>query len=404
MESGAPAHATPGRRSAAGAASRGTATGGALGGIDLVTLQSLLTDSIAQAVKPLHEEIGALRERVQIAEELASHAASESGDSGSERSSSSGGDSVLEDTESYLRIDPASNQHFGAADIANSGEFKPHRHELYGHRPYMVLTKGGNDNGGTLGFALSYAEPLSLFGKAGADAAESIAEQYASGACDEDPEAFLSDLVALRNNLREQYRLTNVFRSIIVQKARAMRPGATAYDKAEVKYVERVLNERDFATPDTAAEIEKLRGRFATKSNKHDLERLSKKASGGGGGGGDFSGGESSDDDSDAGARKSRNKKKREKAKAKKRERAERERVEREKREKREKRERGSRGSGDDRSRRDDSGSRDGGERSSSKSKHAAGDGKRRVDKGKSRSKKTQDRDDGSDDDEAGFE
>ena len=30
----------------------------------------------------------------------------------------------------------------------------------------MVLTKDGNDVGGILGLALSYAEPLSLFGKA----------------------------------------------------------------------------------------------------------------------------------------------------------------------------------------------------------------------------------------------
>ena len=120
------------------------------------------------------------------------------------------------------------------------------------------------------------------------------------------------DLVALRNTLREQYRLTNVYRSIIVQKARALRPGATDYDKAEVKYIERALAQRDFAAPDTAAEVKALRGNFARKSNKAELERLSKKGAGGGGGGGDSSGGESSDDDSDAGARKSRNKKKRE--------------------------------------------------------------------------------------------
>lgn len=97
---------------------------------------------------------------------------------------------------------------------------------------------------------------------------------------------FLQDLVALRNSVRELYGMSNLLRSIIVQKARALRPGATDYDKAEVRYLERALHERDFNTADTAAEIALLRDKFAKRSSKADLERLSKKASGGGTGGG----------------------------------------------------------------------------------------------------------------------
>ena len=129
------------------------------GGIDAAALAMLLKDSIAAAVEPLQRELGALSERVRVAEIAASRAGSDAGsDSTSTRSSESY--DVLGDEEVYLPIDPASNNHFGAADISNTGELKPHRHDLYGHRPWMVLTKGGNENGGNLGFALSYAEPL----------------------------------------------------------------------------------------------------------------------------------------------------------------------------------------------------------------------------------------------------
>jgi hypothetical protein len=105
--------------------------------INLAALKSMLDESISKAVTPLHEEIGALRERVRAAEESSHHADSESS-SGSEASVES--DGILGNEESYLQIDPHSNHHYGAADLAHTGEFKPHRHDLYGHRPYMVLS------------------------------------------------------------------------------------------------------------------------------------------------------------------------------------------------------------------------------------------------------------------------
>ena len=44
------------------------------------------------------------------------------------------------------------------------------------------------------------------------------------------------NLLALCNNLRETYMLGNCYRTILMQKSRAMmRRGATAYDKAECK-------------------------------------------------------------------------------------------------------------------------------------------------------------------------
>ena len=296
--------------------------------VDASVLQSLISDSIAEgiasAVAPLHQEIGALKERIILTESLVERRGTDSGDGDIEEldeydddddASSDGGGSVLDDDDYYIVIDPKSNPHFGAAAIANEGDYRPRRVDLYGNKSWMVFTKGGTDTGGTLAFALSYAEPLSLFGHAAHKRAEALCEQYGSG--EGDPERFLEDLVALRNSLREQYQLTNRLRSLIVQKARALRPGATEYDKQECRFIERVFEENDYRGADMSEEIARLKGRFAKKSNRAELDRLSKRAGGGGGGGG----GIASDDDSDSdggGGGKSRSAKKRAKAKARK--------------------------------------------------------------------------------------
>ena len=68
-----------------------------------------------------------------------------------------------EDTQLYLDI-PQGNPHFGASRLRANGDFRPGRKELYGHKPYDVLTRFGAEPDGTLAVALSYAEPLALFG------------------------------------------------------------------------------------------------------------------------------------------------------------------------------------------------------------------------------------------------
>ena len=97
-----------------------------------------IRSAITLATAPLHEELGALRERVDLSEAIsASRDESERGSEGSESSDVSAQtfESVLADEGSYLRVDPKSNNHFGAPDLANGGDFKPHRHDLYGERP-----------------------------------------------------------------------------------------------------------------------------------------------------------------------------------------------------------------------------------------------------------------------------
>ena len=59
----------------------------------------------------------------------------------------------------------------------------------------MVLTKNGADTGGTLGFALSYAEPLALFGKAAADRSIDLCEAFFSQVLINEQEFLLTNIV-----------------------------------------------------------------------------------------------------------------------------------------------------------------------------------------------------------------
>ena len=360
--------------------------GGTIPSVDLAALKSIIDESVHKAITgataPLHEEIGALRERANRAEtavdEFAKRVEESESDGGSESAVSTIA-SLIADEDFYLRVDAKQNQHFGAADLANNGQFKPHRHDLYGHAPWMVLTKGGNDTGGVLGFALSYAEPLALYGKTSYEGCTDILERAIAMESDDDFQKVIESLVALRNNLREHYRMCNLFRTIIAQRARALRPGASEYDKAEVKYIERVLNERDYATADTADAIARLKNQFSRRSNKAHLEHLSKKTGGGGSGGGGGANVDSDDDSDDGGSsRKSRNKKKRDKAKAKKRAARESESAGSGGERAGKDRDKSSRRTGGERTQsRDSSGSRDGGGKSKDRSKSAPKPGKR---------------------------
>ena len=327
LASGTPKNKTPGGGGGAAANASG------IDPLMLAALSGMLDEKLAKQAAAFNQQLGALKERVDIAEAIAD-SRDTARSSGDERSGDDGDDgddddeydddderlSVLDDSEYFLALDVKANKHFGVAALANSGETRPHRHDLYGHKPWMVLTKGGNDAGGSLAFSLSYAEPLSLYGKGLADKLDHMAEAFAAG--DYDPHEFLEDLVAARNTARENYNLANRMRSIVVQKARAQRPGATVYDKAEVKYLERVLDERDYATADTADEIAQLRKGFAKRSNRAELDRLSKSAAGGGGypgGGGGYGSDDVPSDDEGSSRGKSRSKARRDKAKERKR-------------------------------------------------------------------------------------
>jgi hypothetical protein len=321
---------------------------GGMGGIDLASLQAAIAEAVGHAINKNNETIEqsfvSLSERIDA---LANHpsdsdtSSSDSsddggggggggGDDGSEDSSDESESSnessldgelaaeLLADKELFVGVNPKTNPHWGAAKLSDGQQHQPHRFDLYGNPTWMSLTKGGSDTSGVLANAQSYLEPLSLYLQALTTATEQLAANFAAGELTS--EELLTELVAVRNSAKANHGLANVARSVIVAKAKALRPGASSYDKLAARHIERVLDNSDYAPPDTAAVVKKIKSKFARKASRSDMENLAKKA-GSGGGASAYNSDSSSDDDDDdeAGERKrSRNKRKREKARERK--------------------------------------------------------------------------------------
>ena len=213
----------------------------------------------------------------------------------------------------YCKFDGATSKHFGADKLAKSGKYKPERFDMFGEQTWMSLTKQGQDTKGNIALAHSYASPLALFCDVNHVAVENLLEQCqeTGGYVD------FGELLALRNNLRETHNLANRYRTLIAEKAKVLRPGATEYEKHQYAYIERVCDEMDFVEADAAPTIARLRKSFARSSQKEELKRLSAKAAKGGGGGyGGGYGGSESDDSNGWQRAKSRSKSRRERARS----------------------------------------------------------------------------------------
>ena len=199
--------------------------------------------------------------------------------SSSERSSSSSSQSGFEDGAAfagvYVPINADDNPHWNAHHLAADPNHEPRRYSLYTNRTMDSLNEGRHEGGGQLGHGFSYAEPLCLWMHA--------ANAYLAQILELQPEAG-EFLYPLLNSYRAIYNLANQYRHLIVEKARAVKPGATDYDKSESKFVERAMDERDFATADVPAAIAELKADFAFSARKADLNVLARRAGGSGGG------------------------------------------------------------------------------------------------------------------------
>ena len=104
---------------------------GGVPGLDMSALQSMLDASVSKAVEhataPLFQELGLLKDQVRHrstnlgARGRALHR--RFGDGSSSGATRSDVESIVNDTESYLRVDPHSNNHFGAQDLEHAGKF-----------------------------------------------------------------------------------------------------------------------------------------------------------------------------------------------------------------------------------------------------------------------------------------
>ena len=182
------------------------------------------------------------------------------------------------------------NPHWNAATLSRDADGRPRRYCLYGNKAHDMLASGRHEGGGTLGHALGYLEPLAAYMHSLLAHWAALVEAVESGDLASQYDLF-SALVMGRNSQRECYLLVNQFRYLVVNKARSLRPGASDYDKAEAKFIERSFDEKDLASADTPADAADLKAAFAAQSQKALLSDLAKKsARSGGSGGGGFGG------------------------------------------------------------------------------------------------------------------
>ena len=227
-------------------------------------------------------------------------------DGGSERSSrsSTSSQNTGSDSDASLAFCPINedNPHWSARERASEQDREPRRYSMYGNKTHDALAAGRHEGGGMLGFSLGYAEATSLYQHAVVSYLERIMDAGL------DARNMRAELALVLNSSRSIYNLVNTHRELLVTKARSVRPGASDYDKAEAKFIERSMDERDFGTEDVPAAIADLKADFAYSARRADLNTLSKRAGGGGGGGGLDRDRKGRDDDDDGGSRRKRGK------------------------------------------------------------------------------------------------
>ena len=193
------------------------------------------------------------------------------------------------DLTGYVGVD-AQSPHWHAQQLSALASMQaPQRYDLHGYKPHDSLLSGRHENGGTLGFTLGYLEPVCLYGHDLAAHLRVLFDDFA----DEEraisgrrKAKLLGRLARAANTASEVYNLSNKARYIVVEKARAIRPGASEYDKAQAKFVEQALEEKDFAGDDVPSEILDLKSKFAGASHRASMQTLARSAARGGGGGG----------------------------------------------------------------------------------------------------------------------
>lgn len=259
---------------------------------------------VLDAIKSLDARIGAL----EPASGSTRWADYPTDDEDSEAGSRSGGAYSTDESDAtdstegapeYLRVS-STQRHWGASRMAIDPDPQPHRFSLYGNEYYDALKHGRHGGGGTLSVCLEYAEPTCLYLETSVNAVKAMVDDLRDGRL-VDPR----DIEALSNTLQGVYRLSNRFRSLCVERAKAVRPGATKADKKRQQWVESQLNEDAYATADVEPEIRKLKAQYDYEAGKQDLRKLA-SAGGASTGGRTRSGGDRRGEDDDDGRRSGR--------------------------------------------------------------------------------------------------
>ena len=155
-----------------------------------------------------------------------------------------------------------------APERAADADQMPHRFSLHGYEPYDDLKSGRHGGSGTLGTIMQHLEPGVLYLKTGLDGLRTCKAAVAR----RDP--LRADLEAVYNTLNGAFGLINTLRTIICERAKVVRPGATPGDKKRQQWVESQLNEDDYETADVAPRIRKLKALYDYEAGKADLRKL----------------------------------------------------------------------------------------------------------------------------------
>ena len=160
------------------------------------------------------------------------------------------------------------NPHFGVKDIIASGDSSPRRYSMYGDKSQAILDAGKQEGGGTLGLAYSYSTPTCTFQRAGIELLASTLETM-------DPECpQFEALTACLNTFEGVYEMANEGRSLLVEKIKSVRPGASEYDKAQAKHIVRTFAARDEPTADMDVAVKKIKKQFAASAARSDMFRI----------------------------------------------------------------------------------------------------------------------------------
>jgi hypothetical protein len=281
----------------------------------LAGLKDALSQAVAEGLAPmqermLHLETELMRERSKAsAVKFGDGSEADDDGSGTERGYEHGyyDDDASSDVSysstgtEYCRLRRTSSHWLGRR-LADSPDQCPRRSSLYGYKPHDLLSAGKNGPG-NLGRSLTYLEPICAFAQSALSNLSEVIDEMGSR------NKHSTDLCAIWNTQSEVYNLCNELRQIICEQARALRPGASEYDKLEVQYILRTLDENDFADEDLPSLFARLKKHFAADTNRAERKQLAARASNRGGGGG--GGGGRRDDDEEHGHRKKSHKNKR---------------------------------------------------------------------------------------------
>jgi len=187
---------------------------------------------------------------------------------------------------SYVTV-PRNLGHWNCKELEGNNDQQPHRYPLHGYEPFAGLQSTRSGGGGTIGLGLRWMEPACLYYKTGLGGLKNglrrldqLRDDVRAGGAPvtRDELADLRhELMASYNTLAGAFELANTYRTLLVERAKVLAPGAKRADKERAEWVEKVIDEEDYAAADAAADVRRLKADYDHEAHKADLRRAASK-------------------------------------------------------------------------------------------------------------------------------